>query len=377
MEFSIQSKPLTDTKARAGEFTTSHGSVKTPIFMPVGTVASVKGVHQQELRDEIKAQIILGNTYHLYLRPGMEIMAEAGGLHKFMGWDRPILTDSGGFQVFSLSANRKLKEDGAHFRSHIDGSKHIFTPENVVDIQRIIGSDIMMALDECTPGTADYSYARKSLDLTLRWMERGWKHYRSTEPRYGFYQSWFPIVQGCTYPDLRRESALRVAELGADGNAIGGLAVGEPAEVMYDMIEVCNEILPEDRPRYLMGVGTPINILEAIDRGVDMMDCVMPTRNGRNGMLFTPNGTMNMRNKKWANDFTPIWEDSPAMVDRVYTKAYLRHLFISQELLAMQIASIHNLAFYLWLVGEARKHIIDGDFHSWKVDMVERLGRRL
>ena len=377
MEFSIQSKPLTDTKARAGEFTTSHGTVKTPIFMPVGTVASVKGVHQQELRDEIKAQIILGNTYHLYLRPGMEIMAEAGGLHRFMGWDKPILTDSGGFQVFSLSANRKLKEDGAHFRSHIDGSKHIFTPENVVDIQRIIGSDIMMALDECTPGTADYSYARKSLDLTLRWMERGWKHYRSTEPRYGFYQSWFPIVQGCTYPDLRRESALRVAELGADGNAIGGLAVGEPAEVMYDMIEVCNEILPEDRPRYLMGVGTPINILEAIDRGVDMMDCVMPTRNGRNGMLFTPDGTMNMRNKKWANDFTPIWEDSPAMVDRLYTKAYLRHLFISQELLAMQIASIHNLAFYLWLVKEARKHIVAGDFKSWKTEMVERVTRRL
>ncbi|MDE6395906.1 MAG: tRNA guanosine(34) transglycosylase Tgt, partial [Muribaculaceae bacterium] len=259
MEFNIQSKPLLDSKARAGEFSTAHGRVQTPIFMPVGTVASVKGVHQTELRDEIKAQIILGNTYHLYLRPGMEIMAAAGGLHKFMGWEKPILTDSGGFQVFSLSANRKLKEDGAHFRSHIDGSKHIFTPENVVDIQRTIGSDIMMALDECAPGTADYRYARKSLDLTLRWMDRGWKHYQETTPKYGFYQSWFPIVQGCTYPDLRRESALRVAELGADGNAIGGLAVGEPAEVMYDMIEVCNEILPEDRPRYLMGGGTPIN----------------------------------------------------------------------------------------------------------------------
>ncbi len=377
MEFNIQSKPLLDSKARAGEFTTAHGTVQTPIFMPVGTVASVKGVHQNELRDEVRAQIILGNTYHLYLRPGMEIMEAAGGLHKFMGWEKPILTDSGGFQVFSLSANRKLKEDGAHFRSHIDGSKHIFTPENVVDIQRTIGSDIMMALDECAPGTADYSYARKSLDLTLRWMDRGWKHYKETQPRYGFYQSWFPIVQGCTYPDLRRESATRVAELGADGNAIGGLAVGEPAKVMYDMIEVCNEILPEDRPRYLMGVGTPVNILEAIDRGVDMMDCVMPTRNGRNGMLFTPEGTMNMRNKKWADDFTPIWEDSPALVDRIYTKAYLRHLFIAQELLAMQIASIHNLSFYLWLVREARQHILAGDFHSWKVDMVERLGRRL
>ncbi|MBD5220436.1 MAG: tRNA guanosine(34) transglycosylase Tgt [Bacteroidales bacterium] len=376
MKFKLE-KTCTDCAARAGEITTDHGVIRTPIFMPVGTAGTVKGVHTHELYDEVHAQIILGNTYHLYLRPGMEIIEQAGGLHKFNGWDGPILTDSGGFQVFSLSANRKLKEDGAHFRSHIDGSKHIFTPENVVDIQRTIGSDIMMALDECAPGTADFRYARKSLDLTKRWLERGWKHYKATEPKYGHYQSYFPIVQGCTYPDLRREAAEHVASLGADGNAIGGLAVGEPAEVMYDMIEVVNEILPTDKPRYLMGVGTPINILEAIDRGVDMMDCVMPTRNGRNGMLFTPEGTMNMRNLKWANDFSPIWEDGPAMVDRVYTKAYLRHLFIANELLAMQIASIHNLSFYLWLVGEARRHIFEGDFHSWKTDMVQRLGRRL
>ena len=376
MKFKLE-KTCTDCAARAGEITTDHGVISTPIFMPVGTAGTVKGVHTHELHDEVHAQIILGNTYHLYLRPGMEIIEQAGGLHKFNGWDGPILTDSGGFQVFSLSANRKLKEDGAHFRSHIDGSKHIFTPENVVDIQRTIGSDIMMALDECAPGTADFRYARKSLDLTKRWLERGWKHYKATEPKYGHYQSYFPIVQGCTYPELRREAAEHVASLGADGNAIGGLAVGEPAEVMYDMIEVVNEILPTDKPRYLMGVGTPINILEAIDRGVDMMDCVMPTRNGRNGMLFTPEGTMNMRNLKWANDFSPIWEDGPAMVDRVYTKAYLRHLFIANELLAMQIASIHNLSFYLWLVGEARRHIFEGDFHSWKTDMVQRLGRRL
>lgn len=364
-------------KARAGLISTDHGNIETPIFMPVGTLGSVKGVHIHELKDDVKAQIILGNTYHLYLRPGTDIIQQAGGLHKFNGWDRPILTDSGGFQVFSLSANRKLTEDGAYFRSHIDGSKHLFTPEGVVDIQRKIGSDIMMALDECPPGTSDYEYARRSLNLTLKWMERGWKHYNETSGLYGYSQAWFPIVQGCTYHDLRRESAFRVAELGADGNAIGGLAVGEPAEVMYDMIEVVNEILPTDKPRYLMGVGTPVNILEAIDRGVDMMDCVMPTRNGRNGMLFTPEGTMNMRNKKWANDFSPIWEDGPSYVDRVYSRAYLRHLFIAEELLAMQIASIHNLAFYLWLVGEARKHIINGDFHAWKTDMVQRLNRRL
>ncbi len=376
MKFTVESK-CSGTAARAGVINTDHGDILTPIFMPVGTAGTVKGVHMHELRDDIKAQIILGNTYHLYLRPGMDIIEKAGGLHKFNGWERPILTDSGGFQVFSLSAIRKLTEEGAHFRSHIDGSKHLFTPENVVDIQRIIGSDIMMALDECAPGTADRAYTRRSLDLTKRWLERGWKHYKETEPHYGHYQSYFPIVQGCTYPDLRREAARHAVALGADGYAIGGLAVGEPAEVMYDMIEVVNDILPEDRPRYLMGVGTPVNILEAIDRGVDMMDCVMPTRNGRNGMLFTPEGTMNMRNAKWADDFSPLWPDGPSIVDRVYSKAYVRHLFVANELLGLQIASIHNLAFYLWLVGEARKHIMSGDFHDWKTEMVGKLSRRL
>lgn len=365
------------TKARAGLAHTDHGEIETPIFMPVGTVGSVKAVQQHDLRGDIGAQIILGNTYHLYLRPGTEILRQAGGLHKFIGWDRSILTDSGGFQVFSLADNRKLTEKGAEFRSHIDGSKHLFTPENVVDIQREIGSDIMMALDECPPGTSDYDYARKSLDLTLRWLDRGWAHYKATEPLYGYNQAYFPIVQGCTYPELRRRSAEHVASLGADGNAIGGLAVGEPAEVMYEMIEVVNEILPEDKPRYLMGVGTPVNILEAIDRGVDMMDCVMPTRNARNGMLFTRHGTMNMRNRKWADDFSPLQEDGASYVDRVYSKAYLRHLFIADELLALEIASIHNLAFYLWLVKEARLHIQAGDFSSWKAGMVETLGRRL
>ncbi len=366
-----------DSNARAGIITTDHGTIETPIFMPVGTLGSVKGVHIHELRDDVDARIILGNTYHLYLRPGMDIMRKAGGLHKFNGWDRPILTDSGGFQVFSLSDNRKLTPEGAHFRSHIDGSKHLFTPENVVEIQRIIGSDIMMALDECPPGTADRSYARKSLNLTKHWLERGWKHFKETEPLYDHSQAYFPIVQGVTYADLRRESAEFVAALGADGNAIGGLAVGEPAEAMYEMIEVVNDVLPKDKPRYLMGVGTPANILEAIDRGVDMFDCVMPTRNGRNGMIFTPDGTMNMRNKKWADDFSPLQPNGPSYVDRVYTKAYVRHLFIAQELLAMQIASIHNLAFYLWLVREARKHIIAGDFKSWKTEMVERVMRRI
>ena len=366
-----------DTKARAGVITTDHGEILTPIFMPVGTVGSVKAVHMSELKEDIKAQIILGNTYHLYLRPGMDIIERAGGLHKFNSWDRPILTDSGGFQVFSLSENRKLKEEGVTFRSHIDGSKHLFTPEKVVDIQRSIGSDIMMALDECPPGTSDYSYSEKSLRLTQQWLERGWKHFNETQPRYGHSQAFFPIVQGCTYEDLRRDAAKHVADLGAEGNAIGGLAVGEPVEVMYEMIEVVNEILPEGRPRYLMGVGTPANMLEAIDRGVDMMDCVMPTRNGRNGMLFTQHGIMNMRNKKWADDFSPLQEDGASVVDRVYSKAYVRHLFIAQELLAMQIASIHNLAFYLWLMGEARKHIIEGDFKTWKTAMVERVTRRL
>lgn len=376
MDFLLQ-VTANNSEARAGIITTDHGKIETPIFMPVGTLGAIKAVHMHEMKEDVKAQIILGNTYHLYLRPGIEILEQAGGLHKFNGWDRPILTDSGGFQVFSLSANRKLKEEGAYFRSHIDGSKHLFTPENVVDIQRSIGSDIMMQLDECPPGTADYDYAKKSLGLTTRWLMRGWKHYKETEGKYGYSQAYFPIVQGCTYPDLRRQSAQTVAELGADGNAIGGLAVGEPAEVMYDMIEVVNEILPKDKPRYLMGVGTPANILEAIDRGVDMMDCVMPTRNGRNGMLFTAHGIMNMRNKKWANDFSPIQEDGPSYVDRMYSKAYLRHLFISQEILAMQIASIHNLAFYLWLVGEARRHILEGDFKTWKNEMVERVTRRL
>ncbi len=376
MEFQLQATaPGTD--ARAGLIITDHGTIETPIFMPVGTLGSVKGVHQRELRDDIKAQIILGNTYHLYLRPGVDILRKAGGLHKFNGWERPILTDSGGFQVFSLSDRRKLTEEGAHFRSHIDGSAHLFTPENVVDIQRVIGADIMMALDECPPGTADHAYARKSLDLTMRWLQRGWKHYRETEGLYGYSQAYFPIVQGVVYPDLRREAATRIAELGADGNAIGGLAVGEPVEQMYEMIEVVNAILPADRPRYLMGVGTPANILEAIDRGVDMMDCVMPTRNGRNGMLFTSEGIMNMRNRKWADDFTELDPNGTSYVDHAYSRAYVRHLFISQELLALQIASIHNLAFYLWLVGEARRHIMLGDFAQWKPQMVERVTRRL
>ena len=361
--------------ARAGVITTAHGPIKTPIFMPVGTAGSVKGVHFSELREQVKAQIILGNTYHLYLRPGLETLKAAGGLHRFNAWDGPILTDSGGFQVFSLTGIRKLREEGCEFRSHIDGSKHIFTPENVVDAQRIIGADIIMALDECPPGDSDRRYAEKSLALTLRWLDRGLKHFHETEPLYGYSQSLFPIVQGCAFKDLRREAAERVAEKEADGNAIGGLAVGEPTEVMYEMIETVNEILPCDKPRYLMGVGTPQNILEAIERGVDMFDCVMPTRNGRNAMLFTYEGTMNMRNKKWETDFTPIDPDG-CYVDRVHTKAYLHHLFKAGELLAMQIASIHNLAFYLRLVGDARKHIIAGDFVKWKASVADNLGRR-
>ena len=376
MEYKLQAT-APNSEARAGVITTDHGEILTPIFMPVGTLGSVKGIHTREIRDDIKAQIILGNTYHLYLRPGTDILEKAGGLHKFNGWERPILTDSGGFQVFSLSGNRKLKEEGAYFRSHIDGSKHLFTPEGVVDIQRSIGADIMMALDECPPGTADFDYAKKSLGLTHRWLKRGWDRFNATEGKYGYRQTFFPIVQGCVYPELRRESAKFVTDLGAEGNAIGGLAVGEPTEQMYDMIEVVNEILPKDKPRYLMGVGTPANILEAIDRGVDMMDCVMPTRNGRNGMIFTRNGIMNMRNKKWADDFAPLDEGGAAWVDEVYSRAYVRHLFVTQELLAMQIASIHNLAFYLWLVGEARKHIIEGGFKAWKTEMVQRVTQRL
>ncbi len=366
-----------NSNARAGKITTDHGVIETPIFMPVGTVASVKAVHFHELKEDIKAQIILGNTYHLYLRPGIDTLERAGGLHKFNGWDKPILTDSGGFQVFSLSDNRKIKEEGATFRSHIDGSKHLFTPERAVDIQRIIGADIIMAFDECTPGTADYQYAKKSMELTHRWLDRGIRHFDNTEPKYNYSQAYFPIVQGCVYPDLRRASAEFIASQNREGNAIGGLAVGEPTEKMYEMIEIVNEILPKDKPRYLMGVGTPQNILEGIERGVDMFDCVMPTRNGRNGMLFTSQGIMNMKNEKWKNDFSPLDEFGTSYVDKCYTKAYLRHLFVSKELLAMQIASIHNLAFYLWLVGEARKHIIEGDFTHWKKTMVEQVGRRL
>ena len=344
--------------------------------MPVGTCGSVKGVHVNELHQQVKAQIILGNTYHLYLRPGLDVLKTVGGLHKFNSWDRPILTDSGGFQVFSLTGIRKLSEDGCEFRSHIDGSKHFFTPENVMDTERTIGADIMMAFDECPPGQSDYGYAKRSLELTQKWLDRCIKRFNETEPYYGYQQSLFPIVQGCTFKDLRREAAKYIADKGADGNAIGGLAVGEPTEVMYEMIEVVNEILPKDKPRYLMGVGTPQNILEAIERGVDMFDCVMPTRNGRNGMLFTYEGTMNMRNKKWEKDFTPI-DPNGCEVDQMYTKAYLHHLFKAQELLALQIASIHNLAFYLRLVGDARQHIINGDFVAWKNSIIEQLGKRI
>lgn len=376
MQFHIEKSDQT-SQARAGIITTDHGTIHTPIFMPVGTLGSVKAVHQTELKEDIQAEIILGNTYHLYLRPGIEILEQAGGLHKFNNFDRPMLTDSGGFQVFSLASNRKLREEGAEFRSHIDGSKHIFTPEKVIDIERSIGADIIMAFDECPPGDSDYQYAKESLALTHRWLDRCCNRFRETEPKYGYQQSLFPIVQGCVYPDLRRKSAEYIAEKRADGNAIGGLAVGEPTEKMYEMIEIVNEILPKDKPRYLMGVGTPVNILEAIERGVDMFDCVMPTRNGRNGMLFTKNGTMNMRNRKWADDFSPIEADGASYVDTLYSKAYLRHLVVSQEILALQICSIHNLAFYLWLVREARKHILQGDFKVWKTKMIPRLSQRL
>lgn len=376
MKFELQYKD-TKTNARAGLITTDHGVIETPIFMPVGTQGSVKAVHMTELKEDIKAQIILGNTYHLYLRPGLEILEQAGGLHKFNSWDRPILTDSGGFQVFSLAENRKLHEEGAEFRSHIDGSKHMFTPEKVMDIERTIGADIIMAFDECCPGDADYNYAKESLGLTERWLDRCFERFNSTDLKYGYSQSLFPIVQGCVYPDLRIRAAENIASKEADGNAIGGLAVGEPTEKMYEMIEVVNEILPKDKPRYLMGVGTPVNLLEAIERGVDMFDCIMPTRNGRNGQLFTRYGTMNMRNQKWENDFSPLDTEGTSYVDSLYSKAYVRHLFKTNELLGLQIASIHNLAFYLWLVGEARKHIITGDFSSWKSGMVIQLSNRL
>lgn len=374
MTFDLQ---YTDTRsdARAGCIHTDHGDILTPIFMPVGTVGSVKGVHFSELYNQVKAQIILGNTYHLYLRPGCEVLKAAGGLHGFNGWNRPILTDSGGFQVFSLTGIRKLTEEGCEFRSHIDGSKHFFTPEKVMDIERVIGADIVMAFDECPPGESDYAYAKKSLAMTQRWLDRCIKRFNETEPLYGHHQALFPIVQGCTYKDLRSDAAKFIADKGAEGNAIGGLAVGEPTEVMYEMIEVVNAILPKDKPRYLMGVGTPQNILEAIERGVDMFDCVMPTRNGRNAMLFSYEGTMNMRNKKWEADFSPLDADG-CEIDRITSKAYLHHLFKAGELLAMQIASIHNLAFYLRLVTDARNHIIKGDFVQWKASVIEQLGRR-
>lgn len=365
------------SKARAGTITTDHGTIETPIFMPVGTVASVKGVHQRELKEEINPDIILGNTYHLYLRPQTAILEQAGGLHKFMNWDRNILTDSGGYQVYSLSANRKIKEEGVKFKSHIDGSIHFFTPENVMEIQRTIGADIIMAFDECTPYPCDYRYAQRSMHMTHRWLDRCIKHLEKVPVKYGCEQTFFPIVQGSTYKDLRMQSAEYIANSGQQGNAIGGLSVGEPAEEMYAMTDVVCSILPEDKPRYLMGVGTPINILENIALGVDMFDCVMPTRNARNGMLFTAHGTINIKNKKWEADFSPIDEMGTTFVDREYTKAYLRHLFAANEYLGKQIATIHNLGFYMWLVREARKHILAGDFRTWKEMMVKQMSQRL
>ena len=365
------------SSARCGIITTDHGQIETPIFMPVGTVGSVKGVYHRDLKEDIKAQIILGNTYHLYLRPGLDTLKAAGGLHKFISWDKPILTDSGGFQVFSLTGIRKLTPDGCTFSSHIDGSRHTFTPENNVDTQRIIGADIMMALDECCPGDADYNYAKKSLEMTQSWLERYLKRFDETEPLYGYSQTVFPIVQGCVYPDLRKRAVEHVVAQNREGYAIGGLAVGEPTEKMYEMLELVCPLLPDDRPRYLMGVGTPANLLEGIARGVDMFDCVMPTRNGRNGMLFTWNGIMNMRNKKWENDFSLIDPEGASFVDRTYTKAYLRHLFVAGEMFAAMIASEHNLAFYLDLVKQARAHIIAGDFRAWKDVTVKRIMTRL
>jgi queuine tRNA-ribosyltransferase len=365
------------SKARAGTITTDHGTIETPIFMPVGTVASVKGVHQRELKEEINPDIILGNTYHLYLRPQTAILEQAGGLHKFMNWDRNILTDSGGYQVYSLSANRKIKEEGVKFKSHIDGSIHFFTPENVMEIQRTIGADIIMAFDECTPYPCDYRYAQRSMHMTHRWLDRCINHLEKVPFKYGYEQTFFPIVQGSTYKDLRMQSAEYIANSGQQGNAIGGLSVGEPAEEMYAMTDVVCSILPEDKPRYLMGVGTPINILENIALGVDMFDCVMPTRNARNGMLFTAHGTINIKNKKWEADFSPIDEMGTTFVDREYTKAYLRHLFAANEYLGKQIATIHNLGFYMWLVREARKHILAGDFRTWKEMMVKQMSQRL
>ena len=366
-----------NSKARAGTITTDHGEIQTPIFMPVGTIGSVKAVTQQQLKDEIKAQIILGNTYHLYLRPTTAVIEAAGGLHKFNGWHKPILTDSGGYQVFSLAENRKLTEEGALFQSHIDGSRHLFTPENVMDIQRSIGADIIMAFDECPPYPSEYAYAKKSMDLTHRWLTRCFTRFNETEDKYGYSQNLFPIVQGSTYEDLRKQSCEYIASKDAVGNAIGGLSVGEPEAMMYELTELCTSNLPYDKPRYLMGVGTPWNILECISLGIDMFDCVMPTRNGRNGMLFTTKGVINIKNKKWAMDFSPIDDGLDCETSNYYSKAYLRHLFVANEILGLQIASIHNLAFYLWLVGEARKHIIAGDFASWKASMLDIIKQRL
>ena len=376
MNFELLTTDAT-THARAGRITTDHGVIETPIFMPVGTVASVKGVQQRELTQDINANIILGNTYHLYLRPTTSILEQAGGLHKFMHWDRNILTDSGGYQVYSFSSTRKIKEEGVRFKSHIDGSYHFFSPEKSMEIQRSIGADIIMAFDECTPYPCEYAYAKRSMHMTHRWLDRCISYLEENAPKYGYHQSLFPIVQGSVYPDLRRASAEYIASKGADGNAIGGLSVGEPAEKMYEITEIVCNILPKDKPRYLMGVGTPINILENIALGVDMFDCVMPTRNARNGMLFTAHGTINIKNKKWENDFSPIDENGYTFVDTYYTKAYLRHLFAAEEFLGKQIATIHNLGFYLWLVREARKHILQGDFSQWKNQMVSQMNNRL
>src|SRR5690554_1730223 len=376
MKFTLKAKDP-NSKARLGEIETAHGNIQTPVFMPVGTAGSVKAVHQSELLNDVKAQIILGNTYHLYLRPGLDIIQKAGGLHKFNSWSKPLLTDSGGFQVYSLTKVRKIKEEGFTFQSHIDGSRHLFTPERVMDIQRIIGADIIMAFDECTPYPCDYTYARKSMDMTHRWLKRCCDRFDETEPLYGYSQSLFPIVQGSVYKDLRERSAEKIASFNREGNAIGGLSVGEPAEEMYAMTEIVCNILPETKPRYLMGVGTPVNILENIALGVDMFDCVMPTRNARNGMLFTSEGIINIKNKKWADDFSPVDPMGITFVDTEYSKAYLRHLFAAEEFLGKQIATIHNLGFYLWLVREARKHILEGDFAIWKNQMVKKLGQRL
>ena len=376
MQFKLE-KNCAGSSARAGEITTDHGKIQTPIFMPVGTAGAVKAVHIKELKEDVKAQIILGNTYHLYLRPGLDVIKNAGGLHKFNGWDKPLLTDSGGYQVYSLSKTRKLNEDGVIFNSHIDGSKHNFTPESVIETQRIIGADIMMAFDECTPYPCDYDYASNSLDLTHRWLDRCVAHMKNTEPLYGHGQSLFPIVQGSVYKDLRKKSAEVIAGYNADGNAIGGLSVGEPAEMMYEMTEMVCDILPKDKARYLMGVGTPVNILESIALGVDMFDCVMPTRNARHGLLYTKNGIINIKNEKWKNDFSILDDEGTSFVDKQYTKAYLRHLIQSQEMLAGMIGSLHNLSFYLWLVSEARKKILEGTFVEWKNKMVRQLAVRL